>query len=138
MVFNATFNNISVISWWSVLLVEKIGVPEFDYGAYASNCNNYSSQKSITWSLLVVCKLSPFKIESKWKLTNKNKVIEHSGYKTNIIKLCIMAVLFFSVMPWLEWVSEWLLFNTNSAMFQLYHGENKLIFNEIMMMSALD
>jgi hypothetical protein len=45
---NATFNNISVISWWSVLLVEKIGVPEFDYGAYASNCNNNSSQKSIT------------------------------------------------------------------------------------------
>ena len=25
MVFNATFNNISVISWWSVLLVEEIG-----------------------------------------------------------------------------------------------------------------
>jgi uncharacterized DUF497 family protein len=27
MVFNATFNNISVISWRSVLLVEEIGVP---------------------------------------------------------------------------------------------------------------
>jgi hypothetical protein len=27
MVFNATFNNISVISWQSVLLVEEIGVP---------------------------------------------------------------------------------------------------------------
>jgi len=27
MVFNATFNNISVISWRSVLLVEKIGIP---------------------------------------------------------------------------------------------------------------
>ena len=27
MVFNATFNNISVILWWSVLLVEEIGVP---------------------------------------------------------------------------------------------------------------
>jgi hypothetical protein len=27
MVFNATFNNISAISWWSVLLVEEIGVP---------------------------------------------------------------------------------------------------------------
>ena len=26
MVFNATFNNISVISWWSVLLVEEKGV----------------------------------------------------------------------------------------------------------------
>ena len=27
MVFNATFNNISVISWQSVLLVEETGVP---------------------------------------------------------------------------------------------------------------
>ena len=27
MVFNTTFNNISVISWWSVLLVEESGVP---------------------------------------------------------------------------------------------------------------
>jgi hypothetical protein len=26
MVFNTTFNNISVISWWSVLLVEETGV----------------------------------------------------------------------------------------------------------------
>jgi hypothetical protein len=31
----------------------------------------------------------------------------------------------------MKWVSEWLLFNANSAIFQLYHGENKLIFNEI-------
>jgi hypothetical protein len=28
MVFNATFNNISAISWQSVLLVEETGVPE--------------------------------------------------------------------------------------------------------------
>ena len=27
MVFNATFNKISIISWWSVLLVEETGVP---------------------------------------------------------------------------------------------------------------
>ena len=27
--------------------------------------------------------------------------------------------------------------NANSAIFQLYHGENKLIFNEMMMRSAL-
>ena len=32
-------------------------------------------------------------------------------------------------------MSEWLSFNANSAIFQLYHGQNKLIFNE--MMSAL-
>ena len=34
-------------------------------------------------------------------------------------------------------VSERLLFNTNSAIFQLYHGENKLIFNEMVMRDAL-
>ena len=28
-------------------------------------------------------------------------------------------------------MSEWLLFKANSAIFQLYHGETKLIFNEI-------
>ena len=27
MMFNAVFNNISVISWWSVLLVEETGLP---------------------------------------------------------------------------------------------------------------
>ena len=27
MVFNATFNNVSVTSWWSVLLMEETGVP---------------------------------------------------------------------------------------------------------------
>ena len=36
-----------------------------------------------------------------------------------------------------EWVSEWLMFSANSAIVQLHHGENKLIFNEMMMMSAL-
>jgi hypothetical protein len=29
------------------------------------------------------------------------------------------------------------LLNANSAIFQLYHGENKLIFNEVMKRSAL-
>jgi len=29
------------------------------------------------------------------------------------------------------------LFNANSAIFQLYYGEKKLIFNEMMMKSAL-
>jgi hypothetical protein len=35
------------------------------------------------------------------------------------------------------YMSEWLLFNTNSAIFQLYHGEIKLIFSEMMMRSTL-
>jgi hypothetical protein len=37
MVLNATFNNISVISWWSVLLVEEIGVPGENHRAVASH-----------------------------------------------------------------------------------------------------
>jgi hypothetical protein len=33
--------------------------------------------------------------------------------------------------------SEWLLFNAISAIVQLYHGEKKLIVNEMMMKAAL-
>jgi hypothetical protein len=35
------------------------------------------------------------------------------------------------------WVREWLLFKTNSAIFQLFHGESKLIVNAMMMRSGL-
>ena len=35
MMFNATFNNISVISWRSVLLVEETGVPGENHGPVA-------------------------------------------------------------------------------------------------------
>ena len=37
MVFNATFNNNSVISWRSVLLVEDIGVPGENHRPVASH-----------------------------------------------------------------------------------------------------
>ena len=37
MVFNATFNNISVILWWSVLLVEETGVPAEKHRPVASH-----------------------------------------------------------------------------------------------------
>jgi hypothetical protein len=40
MVFNATFNNISVISWRSVLLVEETGVPEENHRPVASHWQN--------------------------------------------------------------------------------------------------
>jgi len=40
------------------------------------------------------------------------------------------------VLEQIKQVSEWLLFNANSAIFQLYHDENKLIFNEMMMMRS--
>ena len=37
MVFNATFNNISVISWRSVLLVEETGGPRENHRPVASH-----------------------------------------------------------------------------------------------------
>jgi hypothetical protein len=37
MAFKATFNNISVISWQSVLLVEEAGVPGENHRPWASN-----------------------------------------------------------------------------------------------------
>jgi hypothetical protein len=37
MVFNATFNNISVISWRSVLLVEETGLTEENHRTVASH-----------------------------------------------------------------------------------------------------
>ena len=37
MVFNATFNKISVVSWWSVLLVEETGVPGENHRPIASH-----------------------------------------------------------------------------------------------------
>ena len=37
MVFNATFNNISAISWLSVLLVEETGVPGENHQPVASH-----------------------------------------------------------------------------------------------------
>ena len=37
VVFNATFNNISIISWWSVLLMEEAGVPRENHRSVASH-----------------------------------------------------------------------------------------------------
>jgi hypothetical protein len=41
MVFNATFNNISVISWQSVLLVEKTGGPGENHRLVASHYKTF-------------------------------------------------------------------------------------------------
>ena len=36
MMFKATFNNISVITWWSFLLVEETGIPGENYRPLSS------------------------------------------------------------------------------------------------------
>ena len=42
MAFNATFNNIAVISWRSVLLVGETGVPGKSHRPAASHCQTLS------------------------------------------------------------------------------------------------
>jgi hypothetical protein len=42
MVFNAIFNNISAVSWLSVLLVEETGVPVEDHRPVASQWQTLS------------------------------------------------------------------------------------------------
>jgi len=42
MVFKITFNNISVISWWSVLLVEETWVPGENHRPSASHWQTLS------------------------------------------------------------------------------------------------
>jgi len=62
------------------------------------------------------------------------------------IRGLVEFLMFLHIKGWIVYVesnniiytdSEWLLFNDKSAIFQLYHGENKLIFNEMMMNDLL-
>jgi hypothetical protein len=50
LVLNATFNNISVISWRSVLLVEETGVPGENHRPAASNQFYYIMFYTSTWA----------------------------------------------------------------------------------------
>ena len=50
MVFNATFNNVSVTSWWSVLLVEETGVPGENHRPVASHDKLLSPNVSLKMS----------------------------------------------------------------------------------------
>ena len=52
---------------------------------------------------------------------------------TSVFLYCVLLIQ----SEWMLIQSEWMLFNANSAMFQLYHGENKSIFDEMMIRSAL-
>jgi len=50
MVFNATFNNISVISWQSVLLVKETGVPRENHRYVASHWQILSNKCCIEYT----------------------------------------------------------------------------------------
>ena len=50
MVFNATFNNISVISWQSFILVEETGVPKENQRPSASHWQTFITQCCIKYT----------------------------------------------------------------------------------------
>ena len=54
IVFNVTFNNISVISWWSVLLVEETGE---NHRSVASHWQTLS-HNVVSWDIHIWCLLS--------------------------------------------------------------------------------
>ena len=56
IVFNATSNDISVITWQSVLLVEEIGVPGVNHRPVASHWQTLSHNIKID-TLFIVCKI---------------------------------------------------------------------------------
>ena len=58
MVFNTTFNNISVISCRSVLLLEETGVPGENHRPLASHWQSYGAQLAMICKIMIVFALS--------------------------------------------------------------------------------
>ena len=76
MVFNATFNNISVISWWSVILVKENGVPGENYRPAVSHWKTLSHtlKRYINYRIFPfkLCSLCVGKLKHEWKLFSYN------------------------------------------------------------------
>ena len=93
MVFNATFNNISVISWWSVLLLEETRVPGENHRPAASPYKLYHKmlyRVHLAWAGFgVILKLTSQTNKKKWHFCSifsfpKTKiwVIKYSTFST--------------------------------------------------------
>ena len=105
MVLNATFNNISTISWWSDLLVEETGVPGENHRPVASHwqplSHNFASstprhERGFELTTLVViatdctgsCKLNYHAIKKK-----QTMLIHWSIYLSHVYKIQILIII---------------------------------------------
>jgi hypothetical protein len=68
MVFNVTFNNISVISWWSVLLVEETRKP-------GENHQPFSSILLVMYSAKYYCFVNKMVLSTYNKPSNVKRII---------------------------------------------------------------
>jgi hypothetical protein len=133
MVFNATVNTISAISWrwnqgWSSFLTyDPVWKPLKKASLKPQNyLKIYPDRKFPLQSSLFMLVRNERRMQNFKSLSQVLENVQHAQYWKMQTYL-----------PTLHTVSEWLLFSTNPAMFQLYHGENKFIFNPMIMRSAL-
>jgi hypothetical protein len=66
MVFNATFNNIAVTTWWSVLLMEDIGVPGENHWPAKGHRQNLSDNVVSSTNRLSVIRTHNFNDDMHW------------------------------------------------------------------------
>jgi hypothetical protein len=73
-------------------------------------------------------------------MPNQDNIFLYFGIKENsdtqIKKYSDLDIVYIMQLP-MHLVSKWLLFNTNSAIFQLNHNTKNLLFNEMVMKTAL-
>ena len=72
LVFNATFNNISVISWWSTLLVEETGVTRENHRPAASHWQTLSHNDGSTNIAMSGIRNRNFRLGELYELVKKN------------------------------------------------------------------
>ena len=100
VVFNATFNNISVITWRSVLLVQETGVPRENHRPVANNWrtvshNVVSSTPSHERSTLVWLFTQTETLLNSESKTSPLKFPEMLTYSGNTCFMCIWIVAIF-------------------------------------------
>jgi hypothetical protein len=84
-----------------------------------------SAQKAKPYCIILYC----HEANTIWKLCAENCTVTNNTRCETFVQNIVLSRLTHAL-------SGWLLLNVNSAIFHLYYGENKLIFNEMMMRSA--